>query len=600
MARSAWQDSSQPNPTDTDRHPLAAAIPARTISSRVVLIIFVLGCFILAVAALAVFVSFGQLVRVSEHQQESYEALQTLYDITASINDAEMALRGILLTDNDETYLQAYEQALNRLKSRQQLLPQIAGQDEQMLQLVGQLLDLLEERLDLLRQSLTLYWQGEQEEALAVVRKIEARRLVSSIRQVSLQMIERQEVVVAQRAERMTRVVAGAELILGLTALVMLIVLGLAGWRLHRSLKESQQIDASLLKQQRFFEKVNATTPDLIYIFDIVERRLIFHNQALVRTFGYPSHELAQPYFSLTLVHPDDRLSPAEWERLRRLADGLVVRREVRVRRADGQWRWLATHDTVFERDQNGLVRSVLGTAQDITERKEAEQAMALAKTTAELANRAKGEFLANVSHELRTPLNGILGMLELTLSESLRPEQAERLTLAKEAADALLTLVNNLLDLTKIDAGKFDIVPVACDVQRELTRTLRTIAGRAHERKLELVCDIAPEVPASIIADPDRLRQIWVNLVGNAIKFTEHGGVVVSCRVVPTPPPSTLSNGAGISPSGANGTSGTSGITGPTGPTGPTALVRSGLHRRASTCNLACVTPALALPPIN
>lgn len=535
MLRSSRADSPNQSSVLAHRQPLGPTLSARPASSRTVLLMFALGCIILAAATIAVFVSFAQLVRVSNHQKESHEALQTLYDLTSSVNDAEMALRGILLTDDDNTYLTAYNQALARLSDRQKLLGPIADQDPQVEELTKQLLALIDERLDDLQQSLALYYQGRHEEALAVVRKIEMRRLVSSIRQASLHLIERQEVVIAQRTEKMSRTVGTAQVILGLTALIMLAVLGLAGWRLHRSLKDSEQADLSLLKQQRFLEKVNATSPDLIYIYDIVERRLTYHNQAVVRTYGYPSHELAQPNFSLTLLHPDNAPSPIDWERLRHLPDGLILRNEIRIRRADGQWRWLATHDTVFERDANGLVRSLLGTAQDITERKESERAMELAKTNAELANRAKSEFLANISHELRTPLNGILGMLELTLSESLRPDQYDRLTLAKEAADTLLTLVNDLLDLSKIDAGKFDIVPVPCDVQRELTRTLRTLAGRTYEKRLELVCDIDPDVPATIIADPDRLRQIWVNLVGNAIKFTEHGGVIVSCSVVPT-----------------------------------------------------------------
>jgi len=289
---------------------------------------------------------------------------------------------------------------------------------------------------------------------------------------------------------------------------------------IYEDIAERKRTADALRESERRYRALFDQVADPVVIFDAATHRFLDCNSAVLRVYGYSREELLE-------LTPYDLHPPEEFDK---------VRRNINVANIDAPN--VYTHLTKLGRKLDVEILSDaiewtgrpawISIIRDITERKRAEAELRAAKAAAEDATAAKSSFLANMSHEIRTPMNAIVGMTELALDTRLEPEQREYLQTVREASESLLSLIDDILDFSKIEAGKLELEPIELRLRDCVENAVRTLAVRAQEKDIELAVDIQAEVPDAVVGDPVRLRQILVNLVGNAIKFTGEGEIEV------------------------------------------------------------------------
>ena len=259
-----------------------------------------------------------------------------------------------------------------------------------------------------------------------------------------------------------------------------------------------------------------------------LDGRLLEKNDAFAQIAGYTSaSELAQCNTADFYYDVQDRP-----ELIRELtAKKALMNRELRLRRRDGSLVWVLANMSLVE-DVAGGDSVVEGIFIDITDRKRVEEELRKAKEAADAANRAKSDFLANMSHEIRTPMNGVMGMTDLLLETELTAQQRDYMETVKDSAQSLLTVIDDILDFSKIEAGQVKFENVTFNLPELLKQVVRTLSVRAHEKGLELLLETCRDVPSMLRGDPTRLRQVLMNLLGNAIKFSARGEVLLAVRV--------------------------------------------------------------------
>lgn len=284
------------------------------------------------------------------------------------------------------------------------------------------------------------------------------------------------------------------------------------------------QAEKAIRESEELFRMLSAAAPVGIFRTN-AQGDCVYVNQCWGEMTGR-SPESAMGMGWLDAVHPEDRADVSRvWKNS--VAMGLEMEEDTRYLRPDGSVTW-AHWQARRLHASDGSAAGFVGVVEDVTKRKAAEQRLLEAKQAAEAASRAKSEFLANVSHEIRTPMNGILGMTELALSTQLTTEQREYLGMVKGCAESLLEIINDLLDFSKIEYGKVELESIPFSILDCAERALQPVAVRAQQKGLGLEWYVRGDLPQWVEGDPTRLRQVLINLLGNAVKFTETGDVTL------------------------------------------------------------------------
>ena len=303
-----------------------------------------------------------------------------------------------------------------------------------------------------------------------------------------------------------------------------------AQWR--QTCEHLQQIAEQADYDRHLLRSLMDYLPDSIYFKDL-QGRFIRINQGKAQRSGLQDPAQAIGKSDAEFFSPEHAREAADDERQIVATGQPLLGKEEFLVWPDGRMMWVSTSKLPLY-DDAGQIIGTFGVSRDITAQKRAAEALRVAKDAAEAANRAKSTFLANMSHEIRTPLNAVIGMTELVLKSQLSAQQRDFLMTVKDSGEALLAVINDILDYSKIEAGKLVLDHKPFDFRESLGDTMKSFAIQAHRQGLELSCHIHRDVPAAVVGEYCRLRQIVVNLLGNAIKFPSAGEVILEVAVEP------------------------------------------------------------------
>ena len=488
----------------------------------------------LLLAAVAAVVCFSAAQSAAEWSRHTLRVELELDRAQILAMRAEINRRGFVMT-GDPVQRTAFRAAAAQVAPRLDALERMVADNPQQRANVARLRGVLGARLTDMAQGIRLREAGRLEEAVALTRRSRAAIDSTLAAQRAVRFAEQR--LLAQREARSARLVRWGEIAFWASALLLL---GLAWlvWRERRArllalsrANRELEIDMAIREQAEAQLEILAANATDAVVRMTLDGACLYASPSASEVFGVPASTLVGRSLP-ALVVPADR--PAVAASLARLAGGERARELVtcRQRRGRGAVRWLEASSRVMH-DASGAPREIIASVRDVTKRKQLELDLGAARRRAEEAAAAKAGFLANMSHEIRTPMNGVLGFTDLVLAGELTRDQRRYMELIAESGRAMMRILNDILDLSKIESGGMRIADETVDLRHVLRRCCGLLAPVAEQKGLALTVAVDPAVPMRVAGDPLRVRQILLNLIGNAIKFTETGEVTVGAEVV-------------------------------------------------------------------
>jgi PAS domain S-box-containing protein len=486
---------------------------------------FGLAAVILVVIGIASYQSMTGFAEMTGRVTHTQQVLVGLQGILSDLKDAETGLRGYIVTGK-ERFLEPYHQALKALAQDRRVLNELIKDSQERRQRLDAVNILIGNQQALLETMIELRKDPDYEPPIVESYMDEEKGVMDQIRTAIYEIESAENDLLVQRQEAAkTR----GSIAIWMFAVGIILALSIVLWgyiQIRREMAERKRAAVKIAQLAERLELATSAGQIGVWDWDILKNELVWDDR-MFALYGVKKEDFVGAYNAwLSSVHPDDqaRCDEAIQQALR---NEKPYDLEFRIQWPDGTVRVIQA-DGLLARDPKGSPVRMTGTNYDITDRKRADDNLQKAKEAAEVASRAKSDFLASVSHEIRTPLHAIIGMADLLMETPLTSEQRSYVEIFRKAGDNLLDLINDLLDLSKVEAGHLELETVDFDLDDLLTRTAELTAMPAHLKGLELAFHMNADVPTRLNGDPNRLRQLLINLIGNAVKFTERGEAVV------------------------------------------------------------------------